>query len=90
MDKKQQDIIGDVLICLGKALKAQSASADEFELVFDSIISSPKDFQELYNDFLAGTLIDKVADADSLLRKLIAASNIDKDKYDAIRKQLNS
>mgnify|MGYP000542498114 CR=1 FL=1 len=70
------------------SVKAQDVDKTEMNLVFDSIIEAPEQFKELYDDFISGTLISKVSEADMMLRELVMTSNIDKEKYDLIREKL--
>lgn len=82
-------MMGDFLICIGNALKSENPSTRELGLVFDSIKESPEQFQELYQDFIQGTFIGKLAEANGLLHGMIEKPD-DEGKFEEIQKHFKN
>lgn len=85
MSTEYKEMVGDILIHLGEAIKQEQPTNDEINLVFDSIKESPEQFEELYKDFIEDAMVAKMAYVSRLLRRLVAGINIENSsKLDAI------
>lgn len=62
--------IGEALVSLGKALMADTPTKKEVELVADATHEAPEQFEELYDDFIAGTSAEYVEQAKDALDKV--------------------